>query len=62
MVSRVAVRIVTYLLPKNVITLTDTSKYFTHNTEESGSWEVEKAENCKLEQSLLTWKEKKFLG
>ena len=47
---------------KNVNKLTETLKSFTHDTEESASWEVENAENCKLEPSLLTWKEITFCG
>jgi len=47
---------------KNVNTLTETLKSFTHYIEESASWEVENAENCKLEPSLLTWKEITFCG
>jgi len=47
---------------KNVNTLTETLKSFTHYTEESASWEVENAENCKLEPSLLTWKEITLFG
>lgn len=38
-------------------TLTETLKSFTHYTEDSASWKVESAENCKLEPSPLTWKE-----